>query len=69
MTMNPVLLTAARTVFMSAAGLNASGAGDGLPVPWPTIERIQAAWRASTGWIEIAALRIAGVLMLGAWPW
>ncbi len=62
--MKPVPWTAARIVAMSAAGLNASGAGG-----WPTMLRIHAAWRASTGWIEIAARRIAGVLMFGAWPW
>ena len=42
---------------MSAAGLNASGAGDGVP-PFADDRAIQAAWRASTGWIEIAAFRI-----------
>ena len=62
--MKPVPATAARTWDFVKEGLNAAGAGF-----WCASWRIQAAWRASTGWIEIAALKTAWDLMNGAWPW
>ena len=58
--MKPVFLTALRTFFSLSALSNAFGAGsDEVPVPRrPPLElmnRIHAAWRASTEWIERAA--------------
>ena len=59
-------------------GVEAPGARFGLQarasavqvgvIAFVEVERIQAAWRASTEWIESAALSTAILLISGAWP-
>ena len=63
-------VTIPRTVFSEYAGLKAFGAGSAsrlMPLSFSSAA-IQAAWLASTEWIESAALRIGSCLMYGPAP-